>query len=176
HDLDSPGDSALILANEDKLTLRQILSLPLREYYLVCLSACETGLTSTSNLLDEFVGLVSAFLAKKTAFVLSTLWTVEQISTALLVIEFYQGIQAGVHPAIALRDAQDKLRTLTYSQLAQWYDELATEIKTSDRGCAQYLKRTAGNIRKNPTLIDSNEPPFAHPYYWAGFTITGKFS
>ncbi|MCT7961020.1 tetratricopeptide repeat protein [Laspinema sp. D1] len=176
HDLDSPGDSALILANEDKLTLRQILSLPLREYYLVCLSACETGLTSTSNLLDEFVGLVSAFLAKKTAFVLSTLWTVEQISTALLVIKFYQGIQAGVHPAIALRDAQDKLRTLTYSQLAQWYDELATEITMSDRGCAQYLKRTAGNIRKNPTLLDSNEPPFAHPYYWAGFTITGKFS
>lgn len=176
HNLDSPGESALILANEEKLTLRQILSLPLREYYLVCLSACETGLTSTSNLLDEFVGLVSAFLAKKTAFVLSTLWTVEQISTALLVIELYQGIQAGVHPAIALRDAQDKLRTLTYSQLAQWYDELAKEIKPSDRGCAQYLKRSAGNIRKNPALLDSNDPPFAHPYYWAGFTITGKFS
>jgi Uncharacterized protein conserved in bacteria len=176
HDLDSPTESALILANEEKLTLKQILNLPLPEYYLVCLSACETGLTNTSNLLDEFVGLVSAFLAKKTSYVLSTLWRVDQISTTLLVTEFYKGIKEQVHPALALRNAQYWLRELTYPQLAQWYSDLATEIKPTDPGCANYIKPLAFEIRKNSAKIDLQDPPYAHPYYWAGFTITGKIN
>ena len=170
----TPAESALILANEGKLTLRDILSLPLPEYYLVCLSACETGLTSNSKLIDEFVGLVSGFLAQKTAYVLSTLWRVDEISTALLVIEFYRRLKAEVHPASALKDAQDWLRTLTYTQLAQEYDRLALQLKPHSRRWARYLKDKATNIRQNPDKIESLQPPFDHPYYWAGFTITGK--
>jgi CHAT domain-containing protein len=173
HDTDCPAESALILANGDKLTLRDLLNLPLREYYLVCLSACETGLTSTSNLMDEFVGLVSGFLARKTAYVLSTLWRVDELSTALLVIDFYRRFQAGRHPAQALGEAQQWLCTLTYPKLAEEYAILARQIKGCSRPFAEYLKSEAHHIRQNTDKMESSQSPFADPYYWAGFTITG---
>ena len=173
HDTDCPAESALILANGDKLTLRDLLNLPLREYYLVCLSACETGLTSTSNLMDEFVGLVSGFLARKTAYVLSTLWRVDELSTALLVIDFYRRFQAGLHPAQALGEAQQWLCTLTYPKLAEEYAILARQIKGCSRPFAEYLKSEAHHIRQNTDKMESSQSPFADPYYWTGFTITG---
>ncbi len=173
HDTDCPAESALILANGEKLTLRDLLNLPLREYYLVCLSACETGLTSTNNLIDEFVGLVSGFLARKTAYVLSTLWRVDELSTALLVIDFYRRFQAGVHPAQALGEAQQWLCTLTYPKLAEEYATLARQIKGCSRRFAEYLKSEAHSIRQNTDKMESSQSPFADPYYWAGFTITG---
>ncbi|MBE9093227.1 tetratricopeptide repeat protein [Tychonema sp. LEGE 07203] len=173
HDTDCPAESALILANGDKLTLRDLLNLPLREYYLVCLSACETGLTSTSNLMDEFVGLVSGFLARKTAYVLSTLWRVDELSTALLVIDFYRRFQAGLHPAQALGEAQQWLCTLTYPKLAEEYAILADQIDGCSPAFAEYLESEAYDIQENTDKMESSQPPFADPYYWAGFTITG---
>lgn len=72
------------------------------KYELICLSACETGITSTYSLVDEYVGLVSGFLAKGATYVLSTLWTVDERSSALLMIQFYQLMQQGKTPAILI--------------------------------------------------------------------------
>lgn len=91
HDPETPENSYLNLA-EDKLLLTDILrhkQLDLSSYRLICLTACESGIT-TQSLLDEYIGWGSAFLAKQARAVISTLWNVDVRSSAFLMIQFYQ--------------------------------------------------------------------------------------
>jgi CHAT domain-containing protein len=90
NDIESPLNSALSLADNDKLTLKDIFQLNLQNYSLVCLSACETGITSSQEIIDEYIGLVSGFLSAGAAHVISTLWPVEDESSALLMIQFHR--------------------------------------------------------------------------------------
>ena len=177
HNTKKPSESALILKNKQPLTSQEIVQLDLKSYYLVCLSACETGITGKDELIDEFVGLASSFLAAGAVYALSTLWIVDEISTALMMIRFYQILneqrcQNKLHPALALKDTQKWLRTITYSQLSNWYLELANI--TYNSSCSQDLRDEANLIRRNDAKMVSQEPPYADLYYWAGFTITGK--
>jgi CHAT domain-containing protein len=142
------------------------------QYQLICLSACETGITSKDNLLDEYVGLVSGFLAKGAKCVLSTLWMVDERSTAFLMIKFYQLLQQEKTLAQALKDSQYWLSNLTYQELAQWYRNLANHIKNPH--CQAYLETEALIIERDKNKIESIEPLYNHPYYWAGFILTGN--
>jgi CHAT domain-containing protein len=145
----------------------------LRQYHLVFLSACETGITGKEGLTDEFVGLVSGFLAVGATSVISTLWAVKECSTAWLVINFYQRLHQGIAPAEALKQAQNWLRTVTHSKLAQWLGSLALELANFAPGCAESLKDFADE--EEIAIIGNDKAPYASPYYlWAGFTITGK--
>ncbi|MEG4229189.1 CHAT domain-containing tetratricopeptide repeat protein [Microcoleus sp. N9_A2] len=177
HNTKQPSQSALILKNKQPLTSQEIAKFDLKSYYLVCLSACETGITGKEELIDEFVGLASSFLAAGAVYALSTLWIVDEISSALMMIRFNQILneqrcQNKLHPAIALKEAQKWLRTITYSELSDWYLELS-EI-TYNSSCNQDLRDEANLIRRNNAKMESDEPPYAALYHWAGFTITGK--
>ncbi|MEG3968792.1 tetratricopeptide repeat protein [Microcoleus sp. T2B6] len=177
HNTKQPSQSALILKNKQPLTSEEIAKFDLKSYYLVCLSACETGITGKEELIDEFVGLASSFLAAGAVYALSTLWIVDEISTALMMIRFYeilneQRCQNKLHPALALKEAQKWLRTITYSELSDWYLELAKV--TYNSSCSQDLRDEANLIRRNNAKMESDEPPYAALYHWAGFTITGK--
>ncbi|MEG4818411.1 tetratricopeptide repeat protein, partial [Microcoleus sp. K5-D4] len=104
HNTKQPSQSALILKNKQPLTSQEIAQFDLKSYYLVCLSACETGITGKEELIDEFVGLASSFLAAGAVYALSTLWIVDEISSALMMIRFYQILneqrcQNKLHPA-----------------------------------------------------------------------------
>ena len=174
HNITEPRNSALATAENVKLTwkeIEEIFKLNPPNYYLVCLSACETGLTGNTELIDEFVGLASVFLAHNTRYVLSTLWTVEEISNALLIIEFYRYLQAGIPPATALKEAQNWLRKLTHGELGKWYSDRATEIESYASGSYLILSRLANKSKKKADQI--TEPLFSSPYYWAGFVLTG---
>jgi CHAT domain-containing protein/regulator of sirC expression with transglutaminase-like and TPR domain len=185
HKPEQPRESALVLAEPHKLTLGEIFDdedLDLSQYELICLCACETGITSQDSILDEYVGLVSGFLAKGASYVLSTLWTVDEHSTALLVIEFYRLLKRGTAPAEALKQAQNWLRNVTYNDLAQWYRDLGSELKNYDPQrkndalprCIAYLETEAQIIETDPNKLDSPDLPYAHPYHWASFILTGK--
>ena len=175
HNLENPNESALLFADSSKLTLREIFNFPLQPFYLVCLSACETGLTSQGQLLDEFVGLVSAFLSHKTGYVLSTLWTVNDLSTCLLIQQFYQHLLAGEDPAAALLAAQKWLRMITYDQVAKHYKLLGEELKQYlDRNSYDNLRAEAKAMQIKAEQDNVEGLPFSHPYYWVGFTITGR--
>ncbi|MCC5660122.1 tetratricopeptide repeat protein [Nostoc sp. XA010] len=179
HILDRPRESALALADTEKLTLGDIFEcqeLDLRKYQLICLSACETGITSQEfskeRIIDEYVGLVSGFLAKGANNVVSTLWRVDELPTTLLIIKFYQLLKQRQTPTIALRKAKDWLRQLTYKDLAKWYRDLAKKL--NEPHSRAYLKTEAEIIEDDTKKKESTEPPYAHPYYSAGFILTGK--
>ncbi len=175
HNLDSPTESALELTNQERLTLQEIFKLNFQGYHLVSLSACETGITSKQGIIDEYVGLVSGFLAGGVARVVSTLWRVDEFSAALMMIKFHQLFKDGIPPAEALQQAQHWLRTITYSELAQWYRHRAAELQSPYLVSKQKLESLARNI-ENSARINSDQPPFAHPCFWSGFTITGKIN
>ncbi len=103
---DSPYFSHLSLA-DGPLTLRDATTLPLASS-LVVLSACETGVNMVSAG-DEVIGLVRGFLLAGAAGVVSTLWAVDDHTTAALMSTYYAGLRAGMSPAAALATAQREL-------------------------------------------------------------------
>jgi CHAT domain-containing protein/Flp pilus assembly protein TadD len=171
HDVENPEKSALLLGGRQKITLKDILErLEMTGYELVTLAACETGITSKQNLIDEYVGLVSGFLKKGASHVVSSLWKVDERATALLMIKFYQFLKEGENPAVALKLSQKWLRELTNHSLAKWYSSLADTLKekayVSESAIVTDWKIAASN--------NQTDVPFAHPYYWAAFTLTGR--
>jgi CHAT domain-containing protein len=119
-DPDMPLLSALQLAPGDDrsgdLTVREIFALSLRAD-LVALSACQTGLGRLTNG-DELVGLNRAFVYAGTRQILSTLWRVDDVATAVMVKHFYRE-QSRAERAEALRQAQIEVRR-RYPHPAYW--------------------------------------------------------
>ncbi|QIR41292.1 CHAT domain-containing protein [Tolypothrix sp. PCC 7910] len=156
---------------EKCLTLAKIFALHLENCRLVTLSACETGLIDFENSSDEYIGLPSGFLLAGSKAVVSSLWTVSDLSTAFLMIKFYENLQTINTVSLALNQAQQWLRNLTteeFEALLVKYDpqieEIFAQLPKEKRPVARaILKRTS---KRKPH-------PFAAPFYWAGFTATG---
>jgi len=105
-----PFENALIMANNETITLADVLQYTLERTSLVVLSACETGLIG-QDLPDEIIGFPTAFLQMGARSVVSSMWPVDDKSTSLLMEEFYRNIvEGGAQPAEALRRAQLSLR------------------------------------------------------------------
>ena len=114
-DEQAPLRSSLGLA-DGELELVQVLGLKLRAS-LVILSACQTGVGH----LDGAAGVVGfhrAFLAAGARRVVSSLWRVSDLGTALLMKRFFRQLR-GHTPAEALRRAQQQLRR-RYPHPAFW--------------------------------------------------------
>ena len=172
HNTEKSENSALLLGTGEELTLTDILQLKLVDYYLVCLSACETGITKKGELIDEFVGLASGFLPE-TNYVISTLWRVDERSSALLMIYFYQLWKQGIQPPLALQQAKDWLRELTNGKLGEWYaGELLPLLRQAEFKSIFFFEMEASRLQENLDIID--EKPYEHPYHLAAFTITGN--
>jgi len=102
--------------NDGKLTAQEIFGLSLNAD-LVALSACQTGLGRLSNG-DDIVGLNRAFVYAGTRQILSSLWRVDDVATAVLIKHFYRNL-AGRSRADALRQAQLEVRK-RYPHPAYW--------------------------------------------------------
>ncbi|MBU0492293.1 MAG: CHAT domain-containing protein, partial [Chloroflexi bacterium] len=174
-----PLDSHLQLANDEQWTLREILeSGSLAQARLVVLSACQTGITDFQNLPDEVLGLPAGFLQAQVPGVVGTLWSVNDLSTMLLILRFYQYHLQGneatgegpMAPARALRGAQLWLRGVTAEELAARFEsELAkpdTERAISYEQAEQAWQRFAFDY-------EETDQPYAHPVYWAPFMVSG---
>ncbi|WP_204103777.1 MULTISPECIES: CHAT domain-containing tetratricopeptide repeat protein [Spirulina sp. CCY15215] len=169
---ENPLESALYCAGDEPLTWQELFAeetrIELPAYFLVCLAACETGLSGTSNFIDELVGFPSGFLSRNTTYILSTLWIVKEDSTGILMMEFFRYLQAGKTPPEALKQAQDWLKNITNSQLAQWYSDRSEEVKQDDITQWDNLSSQASTYQQNPDFV-----PYENPYFWAGFVLTG---
>ena len=98
-DADTPLDSCLELARPDasepavdegRLRLEEILA---NDWFgharLVVLSACQTAITDARRLPDEAIGLPAGLLQAGVPAVIGTLWSVDDLSTTLLMTQFY---------------------------------------------------------------------------------------
>ncbi|WP_287313369.1 CHAT domain-containing tetratricopeptide repeat protein [Moorena sp. SIO1G6] len=182
-----PRKSALILANAHKpasaetnperylriseeekydldqcLTIDDVFELQLKQCRLVTLSACETGLIDYNNISDEYIGLPSGFLVAGSPAVVSSLWMLNDLSTALLMIKFYQNLREQIPLAVALNQAQLWLRDSTKEELEEWASHLPLILSHQEQLGDWFYK------------LDSMEKPFHNPYYWAAFVAIGN--
>ena len=163
-----PLTSGLDLAGDDRLTLADILShLDLSGARLAVLSACQTALTEPQRIPDESIGLPAGFLQAGVSGVIATLWSVADVSSALLLMRFYHHhLKDGLNPAEALRRAQQWLRESTVDELdlVAHLGRRYQESGEADRDAFNRMAYYRGHRQ---------EKPFAHPYYWAAFAYYG---
>ena len=168
-DLDEPLDSALYLADGDRLTLRDLLdgNLDLSSHRLAVLSACQTGITEFVQVPDEVIGLPAGFLQSGVPGVVATLWPVNDRSTAVLVAEFYRFLLVERQdPASALSRARKFLCDATARELADWFGRRYEDSGGTDQAAYE----AAADLRSRHKPADR---PYAHPVYWAGFVYSG---
>ncbi|OQW91019.1 MAG: hypothetical protein BWK78_05715, partial [Thiotrichaceae bacterium IS1] len=166
--LANPLETGLLMANysnDDKdcshiLTVQDFFDAKLQAR-LATLSACETGMIGTKNI-EEVVGLPASLLQAGVAGVVASLWSVNDLSTALLMIKFYECFfQNPSDTAVALRTAQRWLRDATQQELLDW----AKSTLSGDN-----LKE----VEETLDCYNSDEKPYEKPYYWAAFCAVGQ--
>ena len=135
---------------------------------LVTLAACETGVINFSNESDEYIGLPYGFLLAGSTNVVSSLWTVNIRATALLMVKFYEELQQQEelkqqsNMTMALNTAQMWLRDRTAEEFRKW-------LKNSSLNSVWKIQLDRDFAEYSPT-----EKPFASPFYWSAFFITGN--
>jgi CHAT domain-containing protein len=178
-----PLDSALVLANEHRLTVGTLFDegMPLAETMLVVLSACETNITDPHDPADEYIGLAAAFLFAGAPAVVCTLWAVDDVATMLLMGKLYhllltpsKSATEYLRPAAALRSAQLWLRDLTAQQvIGELGNERLQAIRASvakGRAASDPLRLLGDIVGRS---VKTDDRPFEHPYYWAAFVVVG---
>jgi len=119
---------------------------------------------------DEHYGLPIGFLFAGAPTVWGTLWTVNDLSTALLMVKAYQGlIREGKGKPEALRDAQLWLRDATAGELSALLSQKEVELGRDRMAWTDIAPLT----REMKFVRDPTERPFAHPYFWAGMQCVG---
>jgi CHAT domain-containing protein len=121
----SPLDSAIILSRDGqnpdsfKLYARDIIQHPLRAD-LVTISACY-GAGERAYTGEGLVGLSWAFLRAGAHNVIAALWEATDVSTEQLMTRFYDELNKGASPAVALRNAKlGLLRETAYRKPFYW--------------------------------------------------------
>jgi len=134
---------------------------------LVTLSACESAL-GRFTASEGYVGLSQAFLLAGSQSVVSSLWKVDDLATALLMVRFYENLLGAradlaqpLPKAAALQEAKTWLRHITAAQQQEMLDQSARGQPVSTR--------SAGGLT-TPVVSDL---PYAHPHYWAAFVLIG---
>ncbi|TVQ13302.1 MAG: CHAT domain-containing protein, partial [Balneolaceae bacterium] len=139
----SPGD------NDAFLRVPEIHTLKLNAD-LVVLSACNTGLGQILKG-EGVLGLQRAFFLAGSSSVMSSLWPVQDRSTASLMARFYR----------ELHRLGDQDNTWRY-RMAGWFSNEPDKFGHKARAL------------RNAKLEMINDPRFSHPRQWGGFVVHGR--
>jgi CHAT domain-containing protein len=152
------------------LTLAEVFGLRLESARLAVLSACETGIPGM-KLPDEVISLPSGWMQAGVPGVVGSLWSVNDMSTAILMARFYdlwRDESDGAMPAPeALRQAQIWLRDSTVKEMLRQFKAFIGPEGLRMSGEA--AKAFYGHVGWE----DPKARPFAHPFHWAAFGYTG---
>lgn len=139
------------------VTAREIADMNLRNTRLLVTSACKTGLGKVSG--EGTYGLVRGFKKAGVKTLVTTLWSVDQRASELMLTEFYRQLLAGekagkkdgenVHTAF--RNAQAAVRKMSFTKTFSVID------------------RRGKRIKKTETVS------LGDPFFWAGFILTDGF-
>ncbi len=185
--LDNPLESYLQLG-DGNITLGQLMTPGWRlpNLWDIFLSCCETNLGTTS-LTDDILTLSTGFLCAGARSVVSTLWKVDDLATAILSIFYYQHRKQGKSCSKALQQAQMNLRNLRKQDCKEIFPEiearekqLIQSRKQYSRGSVEYREweREYNMYARVNRLIQQTETstekfPFSHPRYWSAFICQG---
>ncbi|MCC3513456.1 MAG: CHAT domain-containing protein [Microcoleus sp. PH2017_17_BER_D_A] len=149
-------------ADIDKcLTLAEIFGLRFKQCRLVVLSACETALIDTQNRSD-YIGLPTGFLYAGAMGTLASLWAVNDLSTALMMVKFYEVLQPGVSIGQALHDTQRWFKSAITSDLLEWVEGSESFDGDQKEGVTEYLGRYKPTVK-----------PYGDVYHWGAFCAIG---
>ncbi|MEG4456622.1 CHAT domain-containing protein [Microcoleus sp. N9_A1] len=143
------------------LTLADILLLQFKYCRLVVLSACETALIDTNNRSD-YIGLPTGFIHAGAMGTLASLWAVNDLSTALIMVKFYELLKPGVSIGKALHDTQRWFKSAATS-------DLLSRVQESDSFEADRKKP----ILKELKGYNDDEQPYGDVYHWGAFCAIG---
>lgn len=143
---------------------------------LTVISACETAVSSLGFQAHEALSMGAAFLAAGSSVAVASLWTVDDIATAMLMTRFYRAMfESGSSAASALRLAQLWLRDLNEVEEQEFLDA-HPEIEDAFRKREQAGDRP-GRRRVADRAVSLGEPavdkPYASPEFWAPFVCFG---
>jgi CHAT domain-containing protein len=153
---ETPMLSSILLAEGEELSLYELMGMQLSAD-LVVLSACRTGVGETTGG-DDVLGLTRGLLGAGARAAVVSLWPVDDLSTSLLMGEFYRQLLKGKPPASALQEAQNYLRNLPSDQI---------EAKTAELGNKGFLRDVIDDGQLAP--VDN----YAHAHHWAPFILVG---
>jgi CHAT domain-containing protein len=167
---DAPLNSSILLANGEELTVYELMGLDLKAN-LVVLSACNTGQGETTGG-DDVLGLTRGLLASGARAAIVSLWPVDDVSTSLLMCEFYRRLHTGYPPRQALNLAQNYLRDLSPAQIDEEIARLERHLGPS----AQNDEESASLERRlgKRGAVSSRFRDFRRPYFWAPFILVGN--
>jgi len=128
---------------------------------LAVVSACQSGHYDTALSPDEFLGLPGGFLQAGAACVVASLWKVDDVATAVLMMRFYELLNPGPDsasqaPLAALREARLWMRNLT------------------PQGIGDFRQRHRAVLGPPNAMFDESlAPRLASVSSWAAFTAHG---
>ncbi len=128
---------------------------------LAVASACQTGVVEIGDQADEAFSAGAALLFAGAAATIASMWSVDDLATAMLITQMYERLSVGATPADALADAQRWLRQATRADAAAF----ASRYPALER---RMRSRTAPS-RGAPGVDLEFGPPSA----WAGFVCHG---
>lgn len=143
------------------LTADEVSRMDLTSTKLVVLSSCLSGMNEVF-LSTGFHGMVSAFSAAGVKYVISSLWSVNDLATAVFMDAFYSYYANGAEePPTALRKAQDYLWDATIEELRMqgWF--------RSDT--YQLLDEESQEFMESLEEKNGRWKPFRKEAFWGGF-------
>jgi len=189
-----PGDdtrSFLLLGDGSTITLREMKEREglFRNVELLTLSACNTAAIRADADGKEIDGFAELAQRLGAGAVMATLWQVSDASTPMLMRSFYRNRQyhQGMTKTEALQKAQltllrgnGKTKVLPIARNGEKGSRIKVIVlPDSDR------RNENRNVRGSPQIFlgKSEAPkfkvnknmPFAHPYYWSPFVLTGNW-
>ncbi|MBY0229299.1 MAG: CHAT domain-containing protein, partial [Gemmataceae bacterium] len=144
--------SGLVLARGEVLSAQELIGLDLSSARLVVLSACETGLGDLSAG-EGVLGLQRALHIAGARTAVTSLWSVSDAATALLMERFYDGLEEHPPPE-ALRRAQ------------AWVKDHPGEVERRGealRGAGRVPEKLPAGTRRSPVA------------WWGAFVLSGDW-
>ena len=145
-------ENSYIQFSDRKLNLDQLaeLNLDLPQVDLLVLSACQTAVGNE----DAEFGFAGLAMQAGVKSALASLWSIDDAGTVLLMSNFYEELKSNPIKSAALRQAQVNL-------LSQEVFVEGDRVRGMD-------------VDVQLPFAASEEKNYAHPFYWAGFTVIGN--
>jgi CHAT domain-containing protein len=132
---------------------------------LVCLSACDSGVSATDLWrIDDYLGIDGAFLACGARAVLSTLWAVTDGVALLFTATVYHALAGGETLAAAYRTAVSTFATGAYRNV------------DASHPVGAVLAEAGVDWQAQVGELDEMDIDLAHPFYWGVFKLSGLVS